>query len=123
MRVIVTVPPVAAAESWVPLLGFLAIDATLEGTEVVSKNGAFGGTPVVFLGALLAYLVLERADAWMRRHQDLSTAARPAALPPRPLALLSASGCTTSADASPSDRATVWARGRRVRSGRSSVRC
>lgn len=74
------------------LLGFLAIDATLEGMEVVAGNGAFGGTLVVFLGAFLAYLVLEGIDAWMRRHQDLSIAGRPAALPPRRLALLIAIG-------------------------------
>jgi ZIP family zinc transporter len=74
------------------LLGFLAIDATLEGMEVVAENGAFGGTLVVFLGALLAYLVLEGIDAWMRRHQDLKIAGRPAALPPRRLALLIAIG-------------------------------
>ena len=70
------------------LLGFLALDATLEAMEVVANNAAFGGPLVVFLGALLAYLVLEGTDAWMRRHQDPNTAAAAGALPPRRLALL-----------------------------------
>lgn len=89
-----------SSDSWVRvllgvtvgLLGFLAFDATLEGMELVAENGAFGGTLVVFLGALLAYLVLEGTDAWMRRHQDLSDLGKPAALPPRRLALLIAIG-------------------------------
>ncbi|AFR31266.1 metal transporter [Arthrobacter sp. Rue61a] len=76
----------------VGLLAFLAIDATLEGMELVAGSGAFGGPMVVFLGALTAYLVLEGTDAWMRRHQDLSSTGKPAALPPRRLALLIAIG-------------------------------
>ena len=42
--------------------------------------------------ALVAYLALEGTDAWMRRHQDLSSTGKPTALPPRRLALLIAIG-------------------------------
>lgn len=76
----------------VGLLGFLAIDATFEGMELVAGSGAFGGPLVVFLGALVAFLVLEGSDAWMRRHQELGSSGKPAALPPRRLALLIAIG-------------------------------
>ncbi|ABK05590.1 zinc/iron permease (plasmid) [Arthrobacter sp. FB24] len=76
----------------VGLLAFLAIDATLEAVELVANNGAFGGTMVVFLGALTSYLVLEGTDAWMRRHQKPGSTGRPEALPPRRLALLIAIG-------------------------------
>lgn len=76
----------------VGLLAFLALDATLEAVELVANNGAFGGTMVVFLGALTSYLVLEGTDAWMRRHQKPGAAGRPDALPPRRLALLIAIG-------------------------------
>ncbi len=76
----------------VGLLAFLAIDATLEAVEVVANDGAFGGTMVVFLGALTSYLVLEGTDAWMRRHQKLGDAARSETLPPQRLALLIAIG-------------------------------
>lgn len=76
----------------VGLLAFLAIDATLEAVELVANNGAFGGTMVVFLGALTAYLVLEGTDAWMRRHQKSGDAARTETLPPQRLALLIAIG-------------------------------
>jgi ZIP family zinc transporter len=115
MGVYVGVIPVALGMLWMPfvrrasaswvrgllgltvgLLAFLAIDATLEAVELVAENSSFGGPMVVFLGAVAAYLVLEGTDAWMRRHQKLSTglpaAGLPAALPPRRLALLIAIG-------------------------------
>jgi zinc transporter, ZIP family len=124
MGIYVGVIPVALGMLWMPfvrrasaswvrgllgltvgLLAFLAIDATLEAVELVAENSSFGGPMVVFLGAVAAYLVLEGTDAWMRRHQKLSTgqpaagqpaasqpAALPAALPPRRLALLIAIG-------------------------------
>ncbi len=76
----------------VGLLAFLAIDATLEGAELVANNAAFGGPMVVFLGAAAAYLVLEGTDAWMRRHQELGATGQPSALSPRRLALLIAIG-------------------------------
>jgi ZIP family zinc transporter len=76
----------------VGLLAFLAIDATLEGAQLVANNGAFGGPIVVFLGAAAAYLVLEGTDAWMRRHQEPGATGQPSALSPRRLALLIAIG-------------------------------
>ena len=76
----------------VGLLAFLAIDATLEAVDLVAGNGSFGGPMVVFLGTVTAYLILEGTDAWMRRHQKLSAAGQPAALPPQRLALLIAIG-------------------------------
>jgi ZIP family zinc transporter len=46
------------------LLGFLAIDATLEGLDVASKGSqAFGGQALVFLGGLVSYLVLTAVNA------------------------------------------------------------
>lgn len=76
----------------VGLLAFLAFDATLEAFELVADNASFGGPLVVILGALVSYLVLEAADAWMRRHQDLSGSGQNAALSPGRLALLIAIG-------------------------------
>ena len=51
----------------VGLLVFLAIDATLEGLEIAAEGSqAFGGAGLVFLGAIVAYLVLAAADAIFR---------------------------------------------------------
>ena len=45
------------------LLGFLALDGYLEGTEVGSQTGgAFGGVELIFLGAGLSYLLLTALD-------------------------------------------------------------
>ncbi|CAN5516963.1 metal transporter [soil metagenome] len=45
------------------LLGFLAIDAYLEGTEIgAAAGGVFGGVELLFLGAALAFLVLTGID-------------------------------------------------------------
>jgi zinc transporter, ZIP family len=45
------------------LLGFLVIDATLEGVEIGREaSGAFGGVELLFLGAALAYLALTAID-------------------------------------------------------------
>ena len=58
-------------ESWirvliaftVGLLAFLAIDATLEGLEISSEApSAFGGSLLVFLGVLVAYVVLSGVE-------------------------------------------------------------
>lgn len=111
MGIYVGVIPVALGMLWMPfirrssaswirlllgvtvgLLGFLAVDATLEGMELVAGSGAFGGPLVVFLGALVSYLVLEGTDAWMRRHQQPGGTGQSATLPPRRLALLIAIG-------------------------------
>jgi zinc transporter, ZIP family len=49
------------------LLGFLVIDASLEGLEIGNGSaGAFGGAELVFLGAGAAYLVLTAIDRRLR---------------------------------------------------------
>jgi len=49
------------------LLGFLGIDALLEGTEFAGEGSqAFGGAALVFLGAVAAYLALVGVDGWLR---------------------------------------------------------
>jgi ZIP family zinc transporter len=48
----------------VGLLAFLGIDAGLEGLEIAAEApSAFGGSALVFAGALVAYLVLAAVDA------------------------------------------------------------
>jgi zinc transporter, ZIP family len=50
----------------VGLLAFLAIDAALEGLEIAGEAPtAFGGTALVWLGALVAYLALAGVDAYL----------------------------------------------------------
>ena len=50
----------------VGLLGFLAIDATLEGVELAGEGSqAFGGVALVFLGAVVAYLALTGVGSWL----------------------------------------------------------
>jgi zinc transporter ZupT len=54
----------------VGLLGLLAIDAALEGLEIAAEApGAFGGSALVFVGALVAYLVLAAIDAYLARRR------------------------------------------------------
>jgi zinc transporter ZupT len=49
------------------LLGFLAIDATLEGLDVAAGGSqALGGTALVFVGGIVAYLVLTAVEAWLQ---------------------------------------------------------
>jgi ZIP family zinc transporter len=51
----------------VGLLGFLAIEALLEGTEIAGDGAqALGGAALVWLGAVGAYLALAGVDAWLR---------------------------------------------------------
>ena len=51
----------------VGLLGFLALDAYLEGTEIAeSGTGAFGGAELLFIGAGAAYLGLVALDRFLR---------------------------------------------------------
>ena len=51
----------------VGLLGFLAIEALLEGSELAGEGpAAFGGGALVWLGAVGAYLALAGVDAWLR---------------------------------------------------------
>jgi zinc transporter, ZIP family len=48
------------------LLGFLVIDATLEGIDVAAEGSqALGGTALVFLGGIVAYLLLSGVEAWL----------------------------------------------------------
>jgi zinc transporter ZupT len=55
----------------VGLLAFLGIDAALEGLEIAAEApAAFGGTSLVFAGALIAYLLLAAVDAHLRRRGD-----------------------------------------------------
>ena len=58
------------------LLAFLAIDATQEGVEVAQGGSqAFGGTALVFLGALAAYLALSGVEGFMRDRGDRASTA------------------------------------------------
>jgi len=55
----------------VGLLAFLAIDAGLEGLEIAAEApAAFGGSSLVFAGALVAYLLLAAVDTWLRRRGE-----------------------------------------------------
>jgi len=50
----------------VGLLAFLAIDAGLEGLEIAAEApAAFGGTSLVFVGGLAAYLLLAGVDSYL----------------------------------------------------------
>ena len=60
----------------VGLLGFLAIDATLEGVELAGEGSqAFGGVALVFLGAAVAYLGLTGVSSWLAQRRRASAAA------------------------------------------------
>jgi zinc transporter, ZIP family len=60
----------------VGLLAFLGVDATLEGLEIAgSAGGAFGGTELVVLGAILAFLVLTAIDGYLRSRQERTAGA------------------------------------------------
>jgi zinc transporter ZupT len=51
----------------VGLLGFLAVDAVLEGLDMAGAGAAaFGGQALVFLGGIAAYLILAGVDGFMR---------------------------------------------------------
>ena len=55
----------------VGLLAFLAIDAGLEGLELGGEApAAFGGAGLVFVGALVAYLVLAGVDAYLAQRSQ-----------------------------------------------------
>ncbi len=49
----------------VGLLGFLAVDAYLEGQEI-GAAGALGGVELLFIGAAASYLALVGVDRWLR---------------------------------------------------------
>jgi zinc transporter ZupT len=62
------------------LLGFLAIDATLEGIDVANEGSpAFGGTALVFLGGAVSYLVLTAIANHMGSRTTKATASGVAA--------------------------------------------
>ena len=53
------------------LLVFLGIDALLEGVEFAGgAPESLGGAALVFLGAVIAYLVLAGVDAWLRARRE-----------------------------------------------------
>lgn len=64
------------------LLLFLVVEALIEGIETAQDSApAFGGTLLVFAGALFAYLLLKAADSQLRReHSDSFTGANVALL-------------------------------------------
>jgi zinc transporter, ZIP family len=69
----------------VGLLGFLAIDATLEGFELAGEGSqAFGGAELVLIGGIVSYLLLTGVSSWL--------AARRASASGSTLALLVAVG-------------------------------
>jgi ZIP family zinc transporter len=52
------------------LLGFLAIDATLEGLELAGQGSqAFGGAALVLLGAAVAFLALTGVSEWLAQRR------------------------------------------------------
>jgi zinc transporter, ZIP family len=60
----------------VGLLAFLGIDALLEGTDFAGSGAqALGGAALVWLGAVIAYLVLAGVDTFMRSRQSGARAA------------------------------------------------
>jgi zinc transporter, ZIP family len=60
----------------VGLLAFLGIDAALEGLEIAAEApAAFGGSALVFAGALIAYLLLAAVDAHLNRRGQASRGA------------------------------------------------
>jgi len=60
----------------VGLLAFLGIDAALEGLEIAGEApAAFGGSALVFAGALIAYLLLAAVDAYLSRRSEASRGA------------------------------------------------
>ena len=64
----------------VGLLAFLAIDAGLEGLEIAAEApAAFGGTSLVFVGALVAYLVLAGIDSYLSQRSRSAQGAGAAA--------------------------------------------
>ncbi len=66
-------------ESWIQvlmaatigLLGFLAVDASLEAWDIGSTGpSAFGGVELLFIGAALSYLLLTGLDRYMRSKRE-----------------------------------------------------
>jgi ZIP family zinc transporter len=77
----------------VGLLAFLAIDAGLEGLEIAAEApAAFGGTGLVFVGGLVAYLVLAGIDSYLHQRSRAAKGSGAAAAGAAYLALLVAIG-------------------------------
>jgi ZIP family zinc transporter len=58
------------------LLAFLLVDTTLEGLEIAGEAPtAFGGTTLVFLGAIVAYLALTGIDGILRARRERASGA------------------------------------------------
>jgi zinc transporter, ZIP family len=76
----------------VGLLGFLGVDAALEGIEIAQGAPAFGGVELVLLGALASYMALAGIDSWLSgRRERAVREAGPGAIGPY-LALMVAIG-------------------------------
>lgn len=81
----------------VGLLAYLTVTAAVEAIELVSGNGSFGGPIVVFLGALVSYVILEGVEGWVHQHRAKTAGGSAsgdgrAGLPPQWLSLLIAIG-------------------------------
>ena len=77
----------------VGLLAFLAIDAGLEGLEIAAEApAAFGGAGLVFVGGLVAYLVLAGIDSYLHQRSRAAKGSGVAATGAAYLALLVAVG-------------------------------
>jgi zinc transporter, ZIP family len=77
----------------VGLLAFLAVDAVQEGVDAAQAGPqAFGGAALVFVGALIAYLVLAGIDAYLSERRSRAKAAAAAGPAGANLALLIAVG-------------------------------
>lgn len=77
----------------VGLLAFLAIDAGLEGLEIAAEApAAFGGTGLVFVGGLVAYLVLAGVDSYLTQRSRAAKGTGADAVGAAYLALLVAVG-------------------------------
>ena len=60
----------------VGLLGFLAIDATLEGLERAGEGSqAFGGAALVLLGGVVSFLMLTGVSEWLAQRRNVARAA------------------------------------------------
>ena len=58
------------------LLGFLAIDATIEGLDVAAAGSqALGGTALVIVGGIVSYLLLSAVEAWLQDRRRKAQAA------------------------------------------------
>ena len=64
-----------AMSATIGLLGFLAIDGWLEGSDIAaSGSGAFGGIELVAIGAALAYFALTGIDRYLLSRRDAAEA-------------------------------------------------